>query len=87
MQLKCNALFRKIFENFFTEFSTIKNPSIFADLTNTEIVITKSIRKISIFDSVSNSTNIFVKQPTLAFRNLTFGVKAIVFRKMHFRFD
>ena len=45
------------FENFFTEFSTMKNTSIFAILTCTKGKIMKSIIKISIFDSVSNSAN------------------------------
>ena len=65
MQLKCNALFRKIFENFFTEFSTIKNISIFAILTGNGYLRTKSIRKISNIDSVSKSGERHDKKPIL----------------------
>ena len=63
MQSKCTPKFKKIFENFFTEFSTIKNLSIFAILTGNKNVNTKSIRKISIFDSVSNSADTFGRKP------------------------
>ena len=65
MQLKCNAIFRKIFENFFTEFSTIKNISVFAILTANEYLLTKSIRKILNLDSVSNCWETFGRKPTL----------------------